>query len=65
MDSSKRTIDSSLLLLLPNNILPIDGSCYKITESSILQEFFFMSPNHVDHAMRNECRKNVKQQKKE
>ena len=38
---SKRKTDSSLFLLLsPNNITPIDGSCYKIIDSSILQEPF-------------------------
>ena len=36
--SRKRKADSSLLS--PNNITPIDGSGYKIIDSSILQEVF-------------------------
>ena len=32
--------DNKLLLLLLNNIQPIDGSCNKIIESSDLQETF-------------------------
>ena len=54
-------MDSSLLLLLPNNILTTGRSFYKIIESSILQEIF--PQNHVNHAMRNELRKNVKQKR--
>ena len=40
VDSSKRKSDSSHLLLLPNNVLPIDGSYYKVIGSSILRETF-------------------------
>ena len=41
MDSSKRKINSSMFMLLPpSNITPIAGSCYKIIDSSILQEIF-------------------------
>ena len=41
MGSWKRTIDSSLSLLLRNIIAPIDGSCYKIIEK-YPTIFFFM-----------------------
>ena len=59
-DSSKRAIGSSHLLLLPNNILSIDGSRYKVIESLILLEIFFMSQNHVNHTMCNKCKKKTK-----
>ena len=40
MDSSLRKIDSSLLTLVmvPNGIPPIDGSSYKLMDSSVLRE---------------------------
>ena len=38
MDSSKIKMDSSLLLLLLNNIPPMDGSCYKEIEQGGLNK---------------------------
>ena len=40
MSSLKRKMDSKLLLLLSNNIPPIDGSYCEIIESSSLQKIF-------------------------
>ena len=56
-DLSKRAMGSSHLLLLLNNILSIDGWRYKVIESLILSEIFFMSQNHVNHTTRNKCKK--------
>ena len=40
IDLSKIKIDSSLLLSLLNSAPPLDGSCYKVIESSILRKIF-------------------------
>ena len=39
-NSRKREVDPILLLLLLSNNPPIDGSCFKIIEPSVLQEIF-------------------------
>ena len=44
------------LLSLSDNIPPIDGSCYRIIDSSILQDIFSNLPQNVYYAMQ----KNVK-----
>ena len=44
VDSSKRKTDLPLLLLLPNNVLPIDGSYYKVIAShQFFEKFFHLS----------------------
>ena len=42
MDSSKRNMDSSLMLFLPNNIPPIDGSYVVIDPSNLATRNFFV-----------------------
>ena len=67
MDSSKRNTDSSLLLLLPNNILTIDGldiisgphmTCVKqVIIRSSYKKLFHLSQMPI---ICNECRKDMK-----
>ena len=56
-------MDSSLFVVVVKKITPkitpVNGSCYKLIDSSIQQEIFYLTQN-VNHANECECRINMK-----
>ena len=57
MGLSKGKMDSSLFLLLPpNDMTPIDVSCYKLIDSSVLQKCLLSASKRSSY----ECRINIK-----
>ena len=58
---SKVKMDSSLFLLLPpNDMTPIDVSCYKLIDSSVLQKRLLSASKSSSY----ECRMNIKYETK-
>ena len=47
---SRKKMD--LILSIIFTVMPIDGSCYRVINSSILQEFLFHLSQNVHHAMK-------------
>ena len=47
---SRKKMD--LILSIMFTVIPIDGSCYIVINSSILREFFFHPSQNVHHAMK-------------